>query len=365
MIADLSEPIIIGRFNYGGRAVSMTNMKNESVEHEELIKPLEALPLGNWKLSITGASTIWDNKENIQKVNESLNVIYNEVSKKLPAICILKSVVLTNNFRDDVYKYQKALGRTEELSANTKEYFIAGKTLRWGNGEIGSTYAVVIHPQEVAVGILEDDNSAKVAFARELGHVYEGLLIRKLYNIDERVIKIEQFAEIVESIAQSTFSEFFANITAFPYMETDERKGHLELSTEIIRLTNRDMKKAIAEYRKSYDYVGLWSYTIEKISFLFSQLGRTLGVVRILTMCNETETVNDFYNSLEIIDPRWKNLVKNLYDSLDVMQIKEDSDVKNIIESTEEIIKESFDLIGVIPSVSVYGGLRIDVPFKL
>lgn len=333
--------------------------------YNEIIEPLEVMSLGSWQLIINGSAEIWNNQDNVQKLNCVIKEIYQEILGKLEGICILKAVVFSNEFQNDVYKYQRALGRNEELSSNSNEVFVAGKTLRWGNGNIETTYAIIIHPEEIALGFLSDSKSCRAAFAHELGHVFEGLVLRGLYEIDNRVICVNQWNELVESIAQSTFGEFFAQTIAFPYMSEEDHLGQVMLAAEILSSTTKEMKQEILKYRVSHDMSHLWPTTIRKISFLYAQFGRSLGIARQLSKGDEKELkiVDDFFKALEVIDKNWSKAITQLDEAID---FEEDLNYAQLFSNISETIKVGFDLVGVMPNVSKSLGndIWIDVPFR-
>jgi len=326
-----------------------------------LIKPLEEIPLGNWQLTINGSADVWQNQDNVEKLNNNIKSIYDEVYAKLPGVCILKAVIFSNQFKDDVFKYQKALGYGEHLS-DCADGYVAGKTLRWGNGEVERTYAIIIHPEEVAQGIIQDMNFCNAAFAHELGHVFEGLLLRKYYSIDDRIIHTYQWDELRESIAQSAFGEFFAQIIAFPYMDNEEYEGHVMFTVDVLKSTLQDMEYEIAKYRLNHDINHLWQYTIEKLSFLYAQLGRSLGVIHQLSN-DDAKILHEFLKALEEVSLEWKELINELFG---MMKIKEEFEYEKIHGKIAIAIRKGFDLVGVIPNTSKEGnqGLYIDVPFR-
>lgn len=322
------------------------------------------MPLGAWNLTINGLADVWNNQDNVQKLNNNIKAIYDEIYAKLPAVCILKAVIFTNNFRDNVFKYQRALGYGEHLS-DSRDGYVAGKTLRWGSGDYKKTYAIIIHPEEVAFAIIEDRSYGRATFAHELGHVVEGLFLRSKYPIDDRIIYSHQWSELSESIAQSIFGEFFAQIIAFPYMDKEEYEGHVKLAVDVLRSTLEDMEQEVYKYRTSHDIDHLWRHAFDKLDFLFAQFGRSLGIVQQLSKDDETGTkiIDDFYKSLKEINPKWSEFAKQLFDALD---IKEKLDHKKLYSEIGVAIKGGFDLIGVIPNTSkqVNGGIWIDVPFR-
>lgn len=333
-------------------------------ERETLIKPLEEMQFGSWQLSISGSADIWSNQDNVKKLNTRLKSIYDEIQAKLPGVCVLKAVIISNNFREDVFKYQRALGYSTELS-DCSDGYVAGKTLRWGNGDIEKTYAIIIHPEEVAVGIVKDLSLCSAAFAHELGHVFEGLLLRNFYRIDDRIIYAHQWNELRESIAQSVFGEFFAQIIAFPYMDKEEHQGHVMLAVDVLRSTLKNMEHEISKYRISHELNYLWSYTLEKNGFLYSQFGRSLGIVQQLSKGDESDAkiIAGFYKALEAINPKWSELVEQLLVALD---IKEELDPKKLFSEIGVAIENGFDLIGVIPITAkeTNNSIYVDVPFR-
>lgn len=332
-------------------------------DRETLIRPLEAMPLGSWNLTINGSADIWQNQDNVQKLNNNIKKIYDEIHANLPGICILKAVIFSNQFRDDVFRYQKALGCGKHLS-NPIDGFVVGKTLRWGNGKIENTYAIVIHPEEIALGIMQAENSCNAAFAHELGHVFEGLYLRMLYSIDDRVIRCNQWNERSESIAQSVLGECFAQIIAFPYIGKNEYRNHVMLAVMVLKSTLDDISSEVFKYRISHDINFLWQYTLEKISFLYAQFGRSLGIVQKVSHGGQCEDsiVDDFFESLEEVDPKWRKLVERIFEILNT----EEFDYKNMVTEIGVVIRDSCELLGVIPNVAhqVENGLWIDVPSR-
>ncbi|EIW19014.1 MULTISPECIES: hypothetical protein [Pelosinus] len=62
------------------------------LEYKEIVKPLEDMPLSSWQLTINGSADVWNKQDNVQKLNNAIKEIYQEISEKLEGICILKAI---------------------------------------------------------------------------------------------------------------------------------------------------------------------------------------------------------------------------------------------------------------------------------
>jgi hypothetical protein len=247
--------------------------------------------------------------------------------------------------------YLVALNRPADV-VYTPEGLFAGKALIWGNGEIESSYGILFIHEIVAMSILEDDEEGCAALVHELAHFEENLLLKTDNENKFKGVKTDDYEGLCSCYAGCVFGEFFAEFAAAPYYRTKEKvDSHLDLTIQMIKGSKERLGAAVQEFRETEKIDILWGITLEELSRLFNQFGRTLGLLQGLKETGAFDLADEFFAKVDCIDGySWEPTLRELDTALaSVMEIAY-SETFNVesLSILYDFIEEGFFVAGFL-----------------
>jgi len=330
--------------------------------HLLTLQDYEKNELGTWTLSISNGSEWWNNPENFDKVNEIIKSLFKEVSEKLAAIYVLKAIVVTS---DVLEEYDRLLsGTTRKARVDSpREGLLTGKVLTWGNAKNMETYnaLVVIDEQICAALTLEEDSVSKALIVHELAHVAERYCTRSVCADLDEDIYLYEWEKIRLSKAKSIFSEYFAQLAAFPYYRNKEDlKSHIYHALDYLKIVKEYLDDEINKYRYSNNMNELWPKAVAELSRVFDAIGRSIGLLSGFRDQFEQEWSN-FANEIDKIDSSWTVVFNDLLNAL--INFKYENINKDAFTEICNAIDKGFKAAGFVPEIRKDGSLFIHVPF--
>lgn len=334
------------------------NLDNRMITLEDF----EKQQLGSWVLAINNASDAWNNPENFEKLQNTLVSLYQEIVEKLPGLLILRGIIVTSNVLAEYDRLLSGTSRKARVDA-PRAGVIAGKVLTWGDCNSAESYFTVIVIEEhiCASAIFEDELEGKALIIHEFAHVAEGYFTSSAIGKRKGDIYHNEWEKIRFSIATSVFSEYFAQLTSYPYYKSQETlASHINHAIEFLQSVTDYLNQEISKYRFHAQMNQLWPKSVSELSRVFDQFGRSIGLLVCIDDENRESMWNKFVSDVDRINPLWVPVVNELRDSLVNFEFV------NINESTftplTEAIQNGFNATGVIPEILKDSSLYIHVP---
>ena len=330
---------------------------NDSEYKLPTLVDFEQNKLGTYSVATINGSPFWNESENFRKLNDTIVALYNEVAQKLGAIAVLRAVVITS---DVIKEYDRLLeGTVRKARIDVpREGLLGGKVLKWGKCETEENYyAAIVIDERICIDAFENDNEGKALIVHEFTHVAEGFITRKVKGSQSEDIYTYEWEKIKYSKAATVFSEYFAQIMAYPYYPNKEvLQEHINHAITFLKSVNDFLNGEIEKYRRHADMGRLWPIAIAELSRVFDQIGRSIG----LLVCIEDDhnIWNNFLEQIEAINPLWVPVIQEFMRNLSSITNFE----RYSLEAICEAIEIGFKAAGIIPEVLENGNLYIHVP---
>lgn len=324
------------------------------------LKNYEKNMLGSWTLSINNGSSCWENPDNVQKINRLFLSLFEELSKKLPALIVLRAIVVTP---DVIQEYDRLLEETERKARVDlpRAGLVIGKVLTWGSCEnLENYFALIVINEGVCISsVFEDDSESKCMIAHELAHIAEGYVTRNVKGNEKEDIYQHEWEKIRFSKAANVYSEFFAQIIAYPYYTNKNiLQKHINYAIALLDSATVFLNHEITKYRKSADMGRLWPISVSELSRVFDQIGRSIGLLVCIDYEENESSWNTFIEQVKEVNPSWVAVIEEFRSALlAIDKIEQDS-----FNPLCEAINHGFIAAGLAPEILEDGVLYIHVP---
>lgn len=280
----------------------------------------------------------------------------------------LEYIIISDDFENDLNKFQRSKGLREEFTENELGVAIA-KTVPYFEAEKLET-CIFLHSAILGLLFSEDSNEVLNAIQiinHELCHAQDNYLKSKIFEPDFIMNRERDFDWALKIHADSIWSEYIANKSSRRVIKISGSDINLppqvsfeiivNLFIESIFKIERDAKKYIDEYRIHADIRRLYLEIQESAGFLLTMMGRAYGI-----LCCYKELI-------EVIDegimPTYAfEIWKSLCPSLDNLNSKYPnwSGVREFDELSQLVLR-TWNVLGIYPRVNG-NGLYVEVPFR-
>jgi len=308
----------------------------------------EKIPYRKFILSLTKYYPIWLQENRVERLKNIIeDTFQNEVKILGITDClILRLVVVTGDFQNEVSEWSKQLGEEWRVSSTGA----IGQSLTWGDGQPETTYSIIILSQDVALGLLEENpevhNLSFGTLIHELAHIHDEM--RYLCNIDpDPILKPQDWSSIRLFFAKSTWGEFFAEATAFPYLKNIDSNNYIGLCIDSLKDAIQTIFEETNAY-KTHKIAGkVWKVASNKLSSVFNHLGRCLGYLHIAQQdAGNNNQIEQFLQEIYNLSPVWKNTTNCLYKELLNVNDRFNCDS---FSHLSDVIDQSFRCVGLEP----------------
>lgn len=313
-------------------------------------------------LTAVNASPFWNNPENFKKINDIIVKLHKEVTNIFNTLIVLRAVIITS---DVIKEYERLLTDSKRNTTMSKPrtgtIVIAGKIFKWGKCEsIENYYAAVILDEHICVGAFENDNECKALIVHELAHVAEWYITKNVKGNKLNDTYNNEWERIKYLKATDMFSEYFAQIMAYPYYpNNDVLQEHVDFIISILKSANQFVNNEITKYRIHADMNKLWTSAGKELSRVFDQVGRSLGLLECIE--NNNERYNEFLVQINSINPSWVSVIQEAAKALKNFA---SSDNNFSPDALTKVIEKGFNASGFIPEVITGGKIYIHVPIQ-
>lgn len=318
---------------------------------------------GSWTLTIQNASNFWNQDANAQKLCDLMGSLFKEIDEKLPSVCVLRVIIVTSSV---IEEYERLLSQTSRKARvdSPREGYLGGKVLFWGiPGKIDTFHsAIVIDEKFCAAALVEQSDECIAMIVHELAHIAEGYITHTALGEYKEDIYLGEWEKIKFSKANSVFSEFFAQIIAFPYYQNQETlQHHIDHAVDHLKTVTAYLDQEIARYRWHANMGELWPKAVAELSRVFDQIGRSLGLlICIHDEPGETAWKN-FIDKIEEVSPKWVPVINEFRDALTNLEIETID--RSMFSPICKVVEHGYHAAGFVPELLEDETLYIKVPF--
>ena len=309
----------------------MTNDKPE-VYNKELV---EKLSPGTLILSIHNGGSFWGEEERARRLSDIIvDKVKHAEELGIGECKILRLVVVTGDYVGEITEWNKQL---DEAWRAPSEGAIA-QTLTWGDGQPLTTYSVIILHQAIALGLVESEDETKATsegtLIHELAHVHDN--IRHLSKIGPQPVpKQGDWISYRQFIARSIWGEFFSEMVAYPYVKDHYLDEYIDHGINMLHNAISDVKQEMLAFQSHRDAHEVWAVAVDKLSAVFNQLGRCLGLlVSAQRMDDNNNQIDQFAHGIGEISKDWEQVVRQL--------------IKKLANIEREFEEEKFNNLGEV-----------------
>ena len=327
-------------------------MNGEKINREHLETKI---PLGQFSIELQDVDPLWLDETHQQKAINELKQVYDELldSMNLTPLYFLKLVVITSKMSSTVDFWAKELGRKDKITVHTHGY-VGGKMLFWGDGTAENSFAIVIINEEQAWSLLDEGNEflGRYLFAHELGHIVTEYSQKKLYEGH----KLDALSYSCHLLSHSIWSEYFSDLLGSMFYSDIAWSN--QINDMFFKLTDETIiliEQEILKYRLHNNIDQLFSFVMDKLGLILSQLGRCLGTLEKLS--NEDTLVDDFFNKMLGLSKEWKAVSEKAFELLG-----EGVSTRESYEALNEVVIKYYHCLGLFPELLPDGNLWISVP---
>ncbi len=323
---------------------------------------VEGTLLGQLNISLLKVTDEWTKQENLDALRDAIVNIKEDIEKRSAAGCrLLRLVIVTSDITQEIFRWQKKLGYPE-LTSTDENAVVAGKTLTWGDGQLGSTFSIIILSEVIGRGLISEDmgfkNLASGVFAHELAHVHDDFIGIHVFG-PESTPANDDWIGIQQYFARIIWSEYFAESVAYVYLEESTISNQIGLCLKMMQSCNENIKREIIDYRSNGDIGQIWNYSCSEISKTLNQLGRVMGLLAKHSDDSLRETLID---QIGEISPSLSQLANQLYDELQLIDKNKKWDDATF-DNLAIIVSAYFHLNGLYP-IQNSEGLRLNIPLS-
>lgn len=324
-------------------------------------RSVETTPIGSMQFLLTNVSSSWSEESRTAQLSNAISNAMHDVIKTIPICQLLRLIVFSANPLSEIVRWQRELGLLEGVTSGPIGE-VLGKTLVWGSGELDASYAVIIFPETIALGLLDGDDKLqpcmKGTLVHELAHVHDEVIYLKVFGRLSHIAG-DDWPSLRRFYAHAVWGEYFANSVAFPYLKQCDLDAQLDATINFFELNMHRISQAISTYRVDNRMDALWQFALNEMTQLYSQLGRVIA----LAVGAKDEGGTQLDKFLVDIDERsvaWGAVVRHLTAELTILEgTKWES---NSLDQLKEVIDEGFQAAGFYPKYSDEQ-FWIDVPF--
>lgn len=268
---------------------------------------IENIPSGSLQVSISGSDS-WSNSDNANLLAEKVRCIIVDLAenKGIPLLPVLRSILVSSDFFNEVKRWQKSLGHPETVT-NNENATAVGKAFVWGDEQ--EAFGAVILDERIAFAFLQGHGLAIGLIIHELTHVFWDSEILRKYG-SEPWPGSNNLPAILRHITRSVISEFLAECVAGDSFAEEDVKGSMELAGSALTSALDAVNKARVEYDHNDDITALWLCIMEHTCTVLLQMGRVIGLC-ISTASDQTQS-SLLSDTISNVSPEWTPIAKNL-----------------------------------------------------
>ncbi len=309
---------------------------------------VEAIPLGQLQFSLP-ASPFWSIEENQQKLAAKIQVLWHGIQDWGLSGCLaLRHVCATENFLDEVNRWQQSLGEPTGAT-QTPSAVAVGKTITWGDGSENATFSVIILFAQIAEGIEAENPLAVGLFVHELAHTHTDALLLRKFGKDAPVAPSD-WPGIRRTLAKTVWTEFVSEAVAAPFFQNQQLEPSVTCVVDLLTEAMTSMSLHHSEYQRTRDMDALWRSGIKHEDQVFAQLGRVIGHLHGSDITLETYAV---LSRITAISPTWASLAKKLDAELRTTRVSTFS--AGNLTALESLVTEAFACLNLAPRESPNG----------
>lgn len=308
---------------------------------------IETMPLGKCDLSISNGYTLWSEEGRANRLSESIiNTIHSAIEQGIGGCAILRLAIATGDFSNEVLRWSKQLGETWRVSSEGA----VGQTFTWGDGQVESTFAIIILSQDIGLGIIAEDEDAKT-FAQgilihELAHVHDNICYLHNFGL-EPILQQGNWISHRLFIARSLWGEFFAESVAYPYTKGSDFSENIRLCITLLKDATNQVNEETIAFLTHQNAGKVWGVAEHKLSAVFNHFGRTLALLLADRQVNGSDKeIDRFLVAVNSVSPKWEQIV---YCLLNVLSISGQQLELNTLDCIGEQIDNGFRLVGLEP----------------
>lgn len=286
-----------------------------------------------------------------EKLKKTIEEFCSEISYDFNT---LRLIVVAQNFSEEVIVWEeKIYGYSGGISPWGQ---VQGKTLGWSSDESTKYHSMIILPEDIAVGLVTDESLSLGVLMHEMLHCYiDYLMFIKLGP--DKVLKATDWVGIQRMLANSIWSEFFIELFTYRYMKIIPADEVFPFLSEILKESLKLITDAVHCYRIHGNLMDLWQYTINILSSLFAQMGRSIGRL-IATQINEGEDRSrEFFSLIHEVSPAWEIICRSLKEEL-IATLKTSSSLDELdfqFIGIEGVVEMGFEACGLFSEDGLEG----------
>ena len=310
---------------------------------------VESTQGGGLTISLVNVANGWAEEQRLPRLQNAIASVIDEVQTLIPFWAVTRLIEVASDFQSEVVRWQRELGEPEGVTIG--EYGEAhGKVLVWGDGGLESTYAVVILSEPIALSFIEGEirNQAysRAVLGHELAHVHDEFVYRRVFHQPPPHDQ-GSWTGLCHTLAYITWSEFFANFTAYRFHKQLGIDGDVLRPAALIRHITLETSKRISFYRLDADMPKLWFPSLGDMSQLFAQSARSLGLL-VVAQIGGHDRLSELFASCDQISLDWGQVVRQLVEEFQI-NLKEPWSAKMLC-GIEKVIEDAFHLVGLYPT---------------
>lgn len=308
---------------------------------------VEKMFLGEWNLQITYGYSLWQAENRANRLSKYIiNTVNNSKDAGIGCCAILRLVVVTGNFSNEVMKWSTQLGETWRDSSDEA----VGQTLIWGDGKTESTYAVIILSQDIALGLLSDNKESETfalgILIHELAHVHDDFICLNIFG-HKPILQQGNWASHRQFFAKSLWGEFFAETHTYPYIKDSELSENTSYSITSLKNAIDEVTKEMMSFQTHKDARKVWGVAESQLSVVFNHFGRSLALLISDERVKGNKSLTEkFIAEINLVSKDWAQISISL---LDIFKASEMLPSPDILEHIGKIVDDGFRCVGLEP----------------
>lgn len=280
----------------------------------------------------------------------------------------LQTIVVTENFTEDLIALQNDYKMNEQSPAGNAEVAAMAKVICAGVGQ-DMVQTIVIHDYVIA-GLFSDAlaDSCYHHLHHEMCHVHDNYIQQKMYSEGGRTDKgLNDFEHMLISHARAIWSEYIAvrlSSSSFPAASLEDAANGLIFASPLLQLFQmgkQGMKDAIADYRSHGDILSLFLYCQDVSSVVLKNAAATQGYIDGLNL-NDAAAEDAIAKLMKQTDLnecwiRLKGALRRLYNAYPNWQ-----DIRKLLELGSAVVC-FWNELGIYPKyIEEMENIYVDVP---
>jgi hypothetical protein len=309
---------------------------------------VESTQLGSWTIWIRG-SGVWD-PDMVAGLKDRL------VNAVDPKFATVRLIVVTNDYRQEVTHWREDLDRPPGAITDGPDAVAMASTVTWGDGQVDTTFSVIILDEGVAFRLLEDHSCALRIIRHELGHALWALIELRLWG-PSSTPRTNDWPTLQRCLARGAIAEFFAEREATNALQATLDNADTTLTIRMCSAALSEISQSIARYRCDHDIEALWGPSVTIIDGALNQLGRQFGA---FTAVEDSARLRQALIA-DLMDLRseWGDAANRLGRAL-----QEFHDGEAPVVDVDDAVEAAFHAVGLVPIQEDVGRLRVNVPIE-